>query len=53
MNEKNNVVFTQFFLTFIVEGNVNPGDVHFAGGFVELVHENCFDQGLSAGQGVS
>ena len=38
---------------FVVEGNVDPGDVHFAGGFVKLVHENCLDQGLSAGQGAA
>ena len=34
---------------FVVEGNVNPGDVHFAGGFVKLVHKNSLDQCLSAG----
>ena len=38
---------------FVVEGNVDPGDVHFARGFVKLVHENCLDQGLSAGQGAA
>ena len=38
---------------FVVEGNVNPWDVHFAGGFVKLVHENCLDQCLNAGQGAA
>ena len=38
---------------FVVEGNVDPGDVHFAGGFVKLVHKNCLDQGFSAGQGAA
>ena len=33
---------------FVVEGNVNPGDIQLAVCLVELVHKNSLDKGLSA-----